>query len=196
MGSPPFIQQRPGSRAKRENAYTVVLGAALIAAIHAVACSSNGARPQESQTRRDPAAYATRPTARLLIGRIVDAVAHPQGPNGRRGIHTELTVTIQSTSSRLPDREARIWVPGGRLGRRARVLSDQPQLAVGESGLFVSSTSSEVSAVAARIRSDGSAADPTLELATGEQLPLSALTKRLQASGVYDFSLLGRELKP
>jgi len=25
---------------------------------------------------------------------------------------------------------------------------------------------------------------------------LSALTKRLQASGVYDFSLLGRELKP
>jgi hypothetical protein len=161
-------------------------GLALAFAVVLGACSSD---VEAEQGHADPlaesqpaAAVISEPPAApsLLVGRVLHAVGHARGPDGRAGIHTELVVLPQWMEQ--PDeaaaRTVRLWVPGGRVGRRVRVLSHQPQLHVNEIAVFATTPSSQIAATAGRVIGQ-LGDDLVIELGSGKQMLLSEFDARL-----------------
>ncbi|MCA9610154.1 MAG: hypothetical protein KC619_31370 [Myxococcales bacterium] len=68
----------------------------------------------------------------IVVGRVVEVSVEPQGPAGQPGIHTRATVQVEEVL-RGPGRSlVDVWVQGGRLGDRMRVVPGQAQFVQGE----------------------------------------------------------------
>lgn len=68
----------------------------------------------------------------IVRGHVSDVAVLGHGPDGRPGIHSSATVRVSETLYGAQSSVVTVWVPGGRLGRRARVVHGQATFQVGE----------------------------------------------------------------
>jgi len=68
----------------------------------------------------------------VVRGQVEGVEVLERGPDGRAGIHTAARVRVVETLSGHPSTFVTVWVPGGRLGRRARVVHGQATFEAGE----------------------------------------------------------------
>lgn len=68
----------------------------------------------------------------VVVGRVEHVEVLPQGPAGQPGIHTRAVVQVAETLRGEHQTIIEVWVQGGRLGDRMRVIPGQAQFRVGE----------------------------------------------------------------
>jgi hypothetical protein len=68
----------------------------------------------------------------VVVGRVEHVDVLPQGPAGQPGIHTRAIVQVAETLRGEHQTIIEVWVQGGRLGDRMRVIPGQAQFRVGE----------------------------------------------------------------
>lgn len=73
---------------------------------------------------------------RILLGHVIDTHTFAAGPAEEPGIHTRIRVSVERTVLGAPESFVDVWMSGGVLGDRARVVSHQPQFAPGEDVLL------------------------------------------------------------
>lgn len=68
----------------------------------------------------------------IVRGTVIDVVVHSTGPGGRPGIHTEVRIGAEEFLAGAPVSVVTLWVHGGRIGNRARVVAGQARFEVSE----------------------------------------------------------------
>lgn len=68
----------------------------------------------------------------VVIGRVEHVDVHPTGPGGQPGIHTRAVVQVAETLRGEHQTIIEVWVHGGRLGDRVRIVSGQATFQPGE----------------------------------------------------------------
>ncbi|RLB51968.1 MAG: hypothetical protein DRJ42_15870 [Deltaproteobacteria bacterium] len=69
----------------------------------------------------------------IVVGRVLRTEAVPEGPSGQPGIHTRVDVGVEDwLFGSAPQSIVTVWVHGGRLGDRMRVVSGQARFERGE----------------------------------------------------------------
>jgi hypothetical protein len=68
----------------------------------------------------------------VVAGRVATVEVYPHGPAGQHGIHTRALVHVRETLRGAPQQLVEVWVHGGRLGDRMRVVPGQANLREGE----------------------------------------------------------------
>lgn len=68
----------------------------------------------------------------VVIGRVEHVDVHPTGPGGQPGIHTRAVVQVAETLRGEHRTIIEVWVHGGRLGDRMRVVPGQATFRAGE----------------------------------------------------------------
>jgi hypothetical protein len=68
----------------------------------------------------------------IVRGRVEAVVVEPNGPSGQRGIHTRAIVRVDETIRGDARELVEVWVHGGQLGRRMRVVPGQATFREGE----------------------------------------------------------------
>ncbi|MCZ7685888.1 MAG: hypothetical protein M5U28_46885 [Sandaracinaceae bacterium] len=68
----------------------------------------------------------------VVIGRVEHVDVHPTGPGGQPGIHTRAVVQVAETLRGEHRTIIEVWVHGGRLGDRVRVVPGQATFRAGE----------------------------------------------------------------
>lgn len=69
---------------------------------------------------------------RVVLGRVVDVDVVPSGPAGQPGIHTRVLVEVSETLLGRDEALLEVWVQGGELDGRRRVLTGQARFVAGE----------------------------------------------------------------
>lgn len=74
----------------------------------------------------------------VVIGRVEHVAVEPHGPAGQPGIHTRALIQVAETLRGEHRMFVEVWVQGGRIGRRMRVVPGQATFAAGEHvGVFL-----------------------------------------------------------
>lgn len=73
-----------------------------------------------------------RASALVVIGRVEHVDVHPEGPAGQPGIHTRAVIQVEETLRGEHRTILEVWVHGGRLGDRMRVVPGQASFRQGE----------------------------------------------------------------
>ena len=68
----------------------------------------------------------------VVVGRVVDTTALPNGPHGESGIHTRVTLRADDSVPESGRDTVSFWVHGGRLGNRLRRVVGQARFEPGE----------------------------------------------------------------
>lgn len=68
----------------------------------------------------------------VIIGRVEHVDVHPHGPAGQPGIHTRAVIQVAETLRGEHRTIAEVWVHGGRIGNRMRVVPGQATFRAGE----------------------------------------------------------------
>jgi hypothetical protein len=68
----------------------------------------------------------------VVLGRVRELRVQAHGPNGQPGIHTRALVEVEETWRGQPRAIVEVWVHGGQLGNRLRVLPGQATFQRGE----------------------------------------------------------------
>lgn len=68
----------------------------------------------------------------VVIGRVEHVDVHPHGPAGQPGIHTRAVIQVAETLRGEHRTIVEVWVHGGRIGNRMRVVPGQATFRVGE----------------------------------------------------------------
>ena len=61
----------------------------------------------------------------IVHATVVTTSVHSQGPNGQPGIHTRVDLEVHETLKGTPRSTLEVWVQGGRMGGRMRVVVGQ-----------------------------------------------------------------------
>jgi hypothetical protein len=83
--------------------------------------------------------FATRLSAQsdhVVLGRVVEVEARASGPRGEPGIHTRVGIEVVHSFQGQSSPTLAVWVQGGELGNRRRVLRGQAQFQTGETLLL------------------------------------------------------------
>lgn len=68
----------------------------------------------------------------VIIGRVERVDVHPHGPGGQPGIHTRAVIQVAETLRGEHRTFLEVWVHGGRVGNRMRVVPGQATFRPGE----------------------------------------------------------------
>lgn len=72
----------------------------------------------------------------VVLGRVLGVEARASGPRGEAGIHSQVTIEVTHALQGQRPPALTLWVQGGELGGRRRVLSGQAQFQTGEALLL------------------------------------------------------------
>ena len=90
--------------------------------------------PSRATTQRDTTIEELARASNVIVrGTVMAVTVHATGPGGRPGIHTEVQIAAEEFMAGAPVSVVTLWVHGGRLGSRARVVPGQASFRVGES---------------------------------------------------------------
>jgi hypothetical protein len=89
-----------------------------------------------SERTRRFAAQLRAQSDHVVLGRVLGVVALASGPRGEAGIHSQVTIEVQHPFQGQSPPTLTLWVQGGELGDRRRVLSGQAQFRTGETLLL------------------------------------------------------------
>lgn len=68
----------------------------------------------------------------VVVGHVVQVDAHDAGPGGQRGLHTRAVLRVDEPLRGTPQPTLAVWVHGGRLGDRLRVVPGQATFSPGD----------------------------------------------------------------
>jgi len=74
----------------------------------------------------------TRASERVIVGHVERVTVHAHGPGGQPGIHSRALVRVTETWRGEAEPFVEVWVQGGELGSRRRVVSGQARFSAGE----------------------------------------------------------------